>query len=95
MITLDTLNSVFNAKTVAVVGASNNPDKTGYQVLKNIIDGGYQGRIYPINPKAEEILGCSLLSIYAGCSRRYRFGCGDRARQVCSGYHARCGGEAC
>lgn len=57
MITLDTLNSVFNAKTVAVVGASNNPDKTGYQVLKNIIDGGYQGRIYPINPKAEEILG--------------------------------------
>ena len=57
MITLDTLNSVFNAKTVAVVGASNNPDKTGYQVLKNIIDGGYQGRLYPINPKADEILG--------------------------------------
>lgn len=57
MITHEILDSVFNAKNVAVVGASNNPDKTGYQVLKNIIDGGYQGSIYPINPKADEILG--------------------------------------
>lgn len=57
MITRAILEAVFNARTVAVVGASNNPDKTGYQVLKNLIDGGYQGRIYPINPKAGEILG--------------------------------------
>lgn len=57
MITREILNSVFNAKNVAVVGASNNPDKTGYQVLRNIIDGGFKGSIYPINPKSDEILG--------------------------------------
>lgn len=57
MITREILNAVFNANSVAVVGASGNPDKTGYQVLKNIVDGGYRGRIYPVNPKAEELLG--------------------------------------
>lgn len=57
MITREILNSVFNAKNVAIVGASSNPDKTGYQVLRNIIDGGFKGSIYPINPKSDEILG--------------------------------------
>lgn len=57
MITKEILNAMFNARNVAVVGASANPDKTGYQVLKNIIDGGFRGRIFPINPKAEELLG--------------------------------------
>ena len=57
MITRNILNAVFNAKSVAVVGASENPEKTGYQVLSNIIDGGFQGEIYPINPKSSEILG--------------------------------------
>jgi len=51
------LNKMFNANSVAVIGASNNPNKTGYQILKNLIDGGYKGRIYPINRKENEILG--------------------------------------
>ncbi len=42
---------------VAVVGASASPDKLGYQVLNNIIQYGYEGAIYPINPTAPEILG--------------------------------------
>lgn len=62
MISREILEAVFNAKTVAVVGASANPDKTGYQVLKNIIDGGFRGRIYPINPKAEELLGLACFA---------------------------------
>lgn len=62
MITREILNAVFNAQSVAVVGASANPDKTGYQVLKNIIDGGFFGRIYPINPKAEELLGLNCVA---------------------------------
>jgi acetyl coenzyme A synthetase (ADP forming)-like protein len=57
MISRESLNKVFNAESIAVIGASNNPDKTGYTVLKNLIDGGFPGRIYPINPKAETILG--------------------------------------
>jgi acetate---CoA ligase (ADP-forming) len=43
--------------SVAVVGASANPDKVGYAVLNNIIAGGYEGGIFPVNPSAAEILG--------------------------------------
>lgn len=53
----ESLSKIFNAKTVAVIGASNNPDKTGYTVLKNLKDAGFAGRIYPVNPKSETILG--------------------------------------
>lgn len=47
----------FNPRSIAIVGASRSPEKVGYQVLKNIIDGGYKGKIYPINPNAKTILG--------------------------------------
>jgi acetyl coenzyme A synthetase (ADP forming)-like protein len=52
-----TLEGLFNPKSVAVVGASANPDKIGYQILSNIVDGGFSGEIFPINPKEEQILG--------------------------------------
>ncbi|MDQ1300302.1 MAG: hypothetical protein QG637_219 [Chloroflexota bacterium] len=42
---------------VAVVGASTSPEKLGYQVLHNVIQYGYGGAIYPVNPTAPEILG--------------------------------------
>ena len=41
--------NIFAPKSIAVIGASNKKKKLGFQVLKNIIDGGYQGKIYPIN----------------------------------------------
>jgi acetyltransferase len=44
-------------KGVAVIGASASPGKLGYQVLENIVQHGYEGAIYPINPKADAILG--------------------------------------
>jgi len=50
------LASVFKPRAVAVVGASANPEKIGYQILHNIIAGGYKGEIYPINPREKEIL---------------------------------------
>ena len=53
------LNGFFKAKSIAVVGASTNPEKTGHIIMKNIIDGGFKGQIYPINPKGSEILGWS------------------------------------
>lgn len=43
-------------ESIAVVGASSNPQKVGYAVLKNILDGGFEGPVYPINPKSETIL---------------------------------------
>ncbi len=51
------LDSLFRPQSVAVIGASRDPAKLGHGILKNIIDSGYQGDIYPVNPSAEEILG--------------------------------------
>ena len=51
------LEMFFNPQSVAVIGASRNPNKLGYGVLSNILQYGYQGRVYPINPKADEIMG--------------------------------------
>ncbi|HUS48733.1 MAG TPA: CoA-binding protein, partial [Candidatus Paceibacterota bacterium] len=51
------LDRIFKAESIAVVGASANPEKIGHIILKNIIKGGYKGQIYPINPKSPEILG--------------------------------------
>ncbi|MBY9013411.1 MAG: CoA-binding protein, partial [Candidatus Lokiarchaeota archaeon] len=47
----------FNPKSIAVVGASGTPGKVGYNVLKNIVESKYSGKLYPINLKANEILG--------------------------------------
>lgn len=51
------LESLFNPQAVAVIGASANPAKLGHSVLDNIIQYGFRGEIYPINPKESEILG--------------------------------------
>jgi len=51
------LDTFFNAKSVAVIGASKNKRKVGYAILKNIIDFGFKGAIYPINLNENEILG--------------------------------------
>ena len=51
------LNNFFNPKSIAVIGASRTPGKVGYDILKNIIQYGYEGAVYPINPSAGEILG--------------------------------------
>jgi len=51
------LDAVFNPKSIAVIGASREPNKIGHVIVKNFIDGGFAGKVYPINPNAEEILG--------------------------------------
>jgi acetyl-CoA synthetase (ADP-forming) len=51
------LYRLFYPRGIAVVGASKNPSKIGHIVLKNILDGGYKGRVYPVNPTAESVLG--------------------------------------
>ncbi|RJE84512.1 acetate--CoA ligase family protein [Paracoccus onubensis] len=51
------MNKVMRPRAVAVIGASNEQGKIGNSVMRNLIDGGYNGDIYPIHPKADEILG--------------------------------------
>lgn len=55
------LDPIFKPESVAVVGASRTEGKLGYTVLKNIKEG-FRGRIYPVNPKADEILGLKCYS---------------------------------
>ncbi len=51
------MNRIMRPRAVAVIGASNEDGKIGNSVMKNLINGGYQGEIYPINPKSDEVLG--------------------------------------
>ncbi len=51
------LTGLLKPKSVAIIGASATPGKIGNTVVKNLIESGYQGGIYPVNPQAEEILG--------------------------------------
>jgi acetyl coenzyme A synthetase (ADP forming)-like protein len=54
---LGAMRRIMNPRAVAVIGASAEDGKIGNSVMKNLINGGYRGAIYPIHPKAEEILG--------------------------------------
>ena len=54
------IRCLFEPRSIAVVGASHDPDKIGYKLLENIIQGGYKGKIYPINPKGGKILGLKV-----------------------------------
>ena len=51
------MNRIMKPKAVAVIGASAEAGKIGNSVMKNLINGGYKGHIYPINPSAGEIMG--------------------------------------
>ncbi|HNT57158.1 MAG TPA: CoA-binding protein, partial [Syntrophales bacterium] len=57
---LKSLDAVFKPKSVALIGASTAPGKLGYDILYNLINAGFAGPIYPINPKADEILGLKV-----------------------------------
>jgi acetate---CoA ligase (ADP-forming) len=51
------LNYFFEPRSVAVIGASGTPGKAGNEILVNMLANGYAGRIFPVNPAEEEILG--------------------------------------
>ena len=51
------MNRIMNPKSVAVIGASDEAGKIGNSVMKNLINGGYKGQIYPVHPKSAEIMG--------------------------------------
>jgi len=54
---VDAMTKIIQPKSVAVIGASNEAGKIGNSVMKNIVNGGYKGKLYPVHPKADEILG--------------------------------------
>ncbi|UCH50911.1 MAG: CoA-binding protein, partial [Chloroflexota bacterium] len=54
---IDTLEFAFHPKAIAVAGASEDPMSFGHQFLRHLLDYGYDGHIYPVNPNRESILG--------------------------------------
>lgn len=56
------IRTLFNPQSIAIIGASTSAGKIGYKVIDNIIAGGYEGKIYPVNPKGGEILGLPIYS---------------------------------
>ncbi len=61
------LESLFRPKSVAVIGASSKELSIGNRVIKNLIDFGFKGGIYPINPKADEIRGLKAYKSIMEC----------------------------
>lgn len=53
----DSLKAVFEPRSVAVIGASATPGKSGYFFTKELLVGGFKGKVYPINPKGGDIDG--------------------------------------
>jgi len=52
-----TLQKIFRPQRIAIIGVSNNPNSVGGITLKNLVGGGFQGVVYPINPKHEAVMG--------------------------------------
>ena len=61
------LDSLFKPKSAAVIGASSKELSIGNRVIKNLIDFGFKGDIYPINPKADEIRGLKAYKSIMEC----------------------------
>ena len=62
MIPHEHISSLFAPRTIAVVGASATPGKVGHTVLANLLEAGFTGTIFPVNPYSRIILGLSVLS---------------------------------
>jgi len=55
--TADTLSNFFYPENVLLIGASSKPKSIGYEILKSIINFGFKGKVFVVNPKSDEILG--------------------------------------
>ncbi|MGE5841235.1 MAG: acetate--CoA ligase family protein [Deltaproteobacteria bacterium] len=59
---LQNLKTLFNPKTVAVIGASEKPDKLGFHVMKSLTFGGFKGTIVPVNPSTKSVMNLPAFS---------------------------------
>jgi len=51
------LNALFKPRSVAIIGASSDPKKPGFTALRNMLEMGYKGKVYPVNLREESVLG--------------------------------------
>lgn len=62
---VNAIQSMINPRSIAIVGASSDPRKVSGRPLKHLLDKGYQGKIYPINPRQKEISGVACVASIA------------------------------
>ena len=55
--TILNLSNAVRPRSVAVFGASRREGSVGHVVVRNIVDGGFEGEIWPVNPKYRELAG--------------------------------------
>lgn len=65
----ENLHAFFYPETVAIIGASASPGKVGHTIVSNMIQAGFKGKLYPVNPKASEIEGLPVVNDIADLPR--------------------------
>ncbi|MDI6690808.1 MAG: CoA-binding protein [Candidatus Bathyarchaeota archaeon] len=78
------LDKIFNPQSVAVIGASDEEGSVGYALMKNFIDLGFEGKIFPVNIRKTEILGLKAYPIRRANSRTHRHCSYRNSSQNCS-----------
>ncbi len=63
------LDKLFFPKSIAVVGASRSPGKVGYDILHNLVQAGFAGEIFPVNPAGGKLFGRMVRPDLAACGR--------------------------
>ncbi len=54
---MNPLDLLFNPHSIAVIGATDKKEKVGYAIFKNIIDGGFKGKVFPVNKRLDVLEG--------------------------------------
>lgn len=57
----DQLTRLLEPRSIAIIGASADPAKRGYQVIRSLVEAGFDGQIFPVNPRGGELLGLAIL----------------------------------
>ncbi|MBI4285253.1 MAG: CoA-binding protein [Chloroflexi bacterium] len=60
MTLVEQMNGILNPRSVAVIGASNNPEKMGYMCVQSMVESGFPGGVYPVNPNLTELFNLKV-----------------------------------
>ncbi len=85
------LDNIFKPERIALIGVSANPNSVSGVVLRNIISGGFQGVVYPVNPDREAVLGIQCYKDLAGLPKKPDLAVIVSAAEEVPGFVSQCG----
>lgn len=65
--TVRNLDAFFRPKSVALIGASTRPNAVGHVIAQNLMAGGFDGPVMPVNPSHSAVGACSAIPMSHGC----------------------------